>query len=44
MQVYLPDLIYPPPFTTPLAACGTSAPAKHGFLLNCVVAFTLEEP
>lgn len=43
MQVNLSDLIYPPPFTTPLAACGAPAPAKHGFLLNSAVAFILEE-
>lgn len=43
MQVNLSDLIYPPPFTTPFAAFGTPAPAEHGFLLNCAVAFILEE-
>lgn len=40
MQVNLSDLIYPPPFTTPIAACGTPAPAEHGFLLNCSCIYT----
>lgn len=43
MQVNLSDLIYPPLFTTPLAACGTPAPAEHVFQLNYAVAFILEE-
>lgn len=37
MQVYLVFLIYPPPFSAPLAACGTPLLAKQGYLLNSVI-------